>query len=117
MAKNLSERIAERVKQKEKVTKADRNRAAVIAVQGDIAKALEDGWGIKVVWETLHDEGKIQFSYQTFRLYVNQIILKKESGMEESNVQQQVKLPEQDEKKKKIPGFQFEANAKKEDLI
>ena len=44
MAKTLSERIAERVKQNVKVTKADRNRAAVIAVQDDIAKALTDGW-------------------------------------------------------------------------
>ena len=113
MAKTLSERIAERVKQNVKVTKADRNRAAVIAVQDDIAKALTDGWGIKVVWETLHAEGKIKFSYQTFRLYVNQIILKREHSREETKEH----IQEQSSKDKKIPCFNFEPSAKKEDLI
>lgn len=36
----------------------------------DISKALEKGWSITSIWETLSDEGCFTASYNTFRLYV-----------------------------------------------
>lgn len=74
MAKSLSERIAERAKKK-KPSRNAQNRAAFLAVRVDVKQALDDGWPVKSIWETLHEEGKVTFSYQAFRGYVNRLIL------------------------------------------
>lgn len=74
MQKSLSARIAERTGIKTPSRNA-KNRAAFLAVRPDIKQAMDDGWPVKTIWETLHAEGKITFSYQAFRGYVNRIIL------------------------------------------
>ncbi|HHS8316200.1 TPA: TraK family protein [Legionella pneumophila] len=74
MQKSLSARIAERASTKTPSRNA-KNRAAFLAQKPDITHAMEDGWPIKSIWETLHAEGKINFSYQAFRGYVNRLIL------------------------------------------
>ncbi|WP_089572876.1 TraK family protein [Escherichia coli] len=73
MAKSLSERIAERMSTKQP-TQAGKNRAAFLAVRDEVKKALDDGWPVKVVWATLRDEGRIEFKYDAFIKYVNQLI-------------------------------------------
>lgn len=80
MGMSLSQRIAERVRKK-KASIGGQNRAAFLALKGDIEDALKDGWPIKSVWETLFEEKKVSFSYQAFRNYVNSLIyLEKEPG-------------------------------------
>lgn len=74
MGKNLSERIADRMRNK-KATVGAQNRGAFLALKGEIIQALDDRWPVKTIWETLHDEGKVKFSYQAFRNYVNSLIL------------------------------------------
>lgn len=74
MAKSLSERIAARTAQK-KPTHGAQNRAAFLAVRVDVKQALDDGWPVKFIWETLHEEQKVKFSYQAFRGYVNRLVL------------------------------------------
>jgi hypothetical protein len=74
MAKSLSARIAERIARKKPVGNV-RNRAAFLALRGEVKQAIEDGWPVKTIWETLHDEEKVAFSYQAFRGYVNRLIL------------------------------------------
>jgi hypothetical protein len=74
MAKSLSERIAAR-SVKKKPSRSAQNRAAFLALRVDIKQALDDGWPVKSIWETLHEEGKIDFSYQAFRGYANRLIL------------------------------------------
>lgn len=74
MSKNLSERIADRMRNK-KATVGAQNRGAFLALKGEIIQALDDRWPVKTIWETLHDEGKVKFSYQAFRNYVNSLIL------------------------------------------
>ena len=74
MAKSLSERIAARTVKK-KPSRSAQNRAAFLALRVDIKQALDDGWPVKSIWETLHEEGKIDFSYQAFRGYANRLIL------------------------------------------
>ena len=74
MAKSLSERIAARSVQK-KPSRSAQNRAAFLALRVDIKQALDDGWPVKSIWETLHEEGKVGFSYQAFRGYANRLIL------------------------------------------
>ncbi|OQW86272.1 MAG: hypothetical protein BWK72_18025 [Rhodoferax ferrireducens] len=74
MAKSLSERIAARTVKK-KPSRSAQNRAAFLALRVDIKQALDDGWPVKSIWETLHEEGKVDFSYQAFRGYANRLIL------------------------------------------
>jgi hypothetical protein len=75
MAKSLSERIAERVRQRKAPPgRGGENRAAFLALRDDIAKALADGWSARAIWETLRAEGKIRFSYDPFTRYVKKLI-------------------------------------------
>ncbi|MBP9806400.1 MAG: TraK family protein [Candidatus Accumulibacter sp.] len=74
MAKSLSARIAERIARKKRAGNV-RNRAAFLALRGEVRQAIDDGWPVKTIWETLHDEEKVTFSYQAFRGYVNRLIL------------------------------------------
>lgn len=73
MHKDLSARIAERVK-KQRISSRDQNRAVFLALRQEIAQAMQDGWSVMTIWRTLKDEGKITFSYQAFRLYVNKLV-------------------------------------------
>lgn len=73
MAKRLTERIAA-LQQAQKPTRAGQNRAAFLALRDDIKEALDDGWPVKTVWQTLREEGKISFGYDAFISYVNQLI-------------------------------------------
>lgn len=71
--KNLSDRIAERMKQRGRYP-AHRNRAVFLALREEIRAALSDGWSIRAVWETLHGEQRIAFGYDAFTAYVNKLI-------------------------------------------
>jgi len=78
MAKSLSERIAQRVSTRQP-SRTGKNRASFLAVRDDVKKALNDGWPVKVIWDTLRDEGKIEFGYDAFIGYVNRLIRNVES--------------------------------------
>jgi hypothetical protein len=73
MGINLSARIAKRELAKNKLA-VSKNKVAFLALSKDIKEAIADGWSLKNIWETLHEEKKIQFSYKTFRGYVAQFI-------------------------------------------
>ena len=131
MAKSLSERIAERVKAK-KPSKIGKNRAAFLAVRDDVKQALDDGWPVKTIWETLHEEGKITFNYDAFIGYVNRLI---RCGKQNQAAASPLAPAAADQRKgsndqiakgppvKKpapppnIGGFKFESIPKKEDLL
>ncbi|AMV41192.1 TraK family protein [Paraburkholderia caribensis] len=69
----LSERIAQRVLQSDEGRNA-RNRASFFMVRTDVAEALEAGHSMLAIWETLQEEGRINFGYQAFRRYVGRLI-------------------------------------------
>ncbi|EKN4882334.1 TPA: TraK family protein [Yersinia enterocolitica] len=94
MAKSLSQRIAERQKLLSPLGRGGANRAEFLAQREDIADALQDGWSIKQIWDTLYDEGKITFSYDPFTKYVKNIIRSKKQHSVLSGVQQG-QIPEQ----------------------
>ena len=71
--KNLSERIAESAL-KSSAGRNDRNRAAFILVRGDVSKAVDDGYSLLSIWETLYEEGRIPYTYQTFRRYARLLL-------------------------------------------
>lgn len=85
-ANSLSERIAERAKKKEKQARGGANRAEFLAVKDDIAKALDDQWPVKAIWETLREEGAISFSYDAFIGYVKRLIKTKPTAMQRASL-------------------------------
>lgn len=122
MAKNLSERIAAMAIRK-KSSRSAQNRATFLALRIDVNQALADGWPVKNIWETLHEEKKVDFSYQAFRGYVNRLILSSTEKLTAYPVQgdQPNHAPTKvNEKKSEEPvatGFKFNKTLKKEDLI
>lgn len=127
MAKELSARIAQRTKGKPP-SRHGQNRAAFLAVRDDVKKAVDDGWPVKHIWETLHEEGKISFSYEAFRTYVIRLIpghrLKKWRAAVIGNEDAQRKSVQTTEPsaaskstKSGIRGFVFNPNPKKEELF
>lgn len=73
MNTSLSERIAKRQANKKGINNT-KNKVTFLALKEDIIDALSDGWPMKAIWETLTEEGKVSFTYKTFRLYVAQFI-------------------------------------------
>ncbi|HAT9529895.1 TPA: conjugal transfer protein TraK [Legionella pneumophila subsp. pneumophila] len=69
MKKSLTENIMIS-QQSQQRTNARKNKVAFLAMREDISEALEKGWSITVIWETLRDEGSFTATYNTFRLYV-----------------------------------------------
>jgi len=131
MAKSLSARIAERVARKKPAGNV-RNRAAFLALRGEVKQAIDDGWPVKMIWETLHDEGRVAFSYQAFRGYVNRLILSPPANEEATapvvagpsgqaaprSVPQSARTPaEWKPEKLAATGFTFNRTPKKEDLL
>jgi hypothetical protein len=74
---SLSYRISLRVKDNRSSRNA-RNLAAFLAQRDEIRNALEDGWTVYQIWETLHAEQKVRTSYNTFCNQVNRLIIKRE---------------------------------------
>ncbi len=107
MTRTLSERIA-LFTDKHKNT-GKQFLPVFIALKPDIEQALQDGWTVYQVWDTLYAEGKIKCSYQWFRTLVNRHIA-------DGNKQKQYKsstktaITDQD-------GFRFNAATEKEELI
>ncbi|WP_133140257.1 TraK family protein [Legionella genomosp. 1] len=69
MKKSLTENIMTS-KQSQQRTSARKNKVTFLAMREDISEALEKGWSITIIWETLRDEGSFTATYNTFRLYV-----------------------------------------------
>ena len=132
MAKSLSARIAERIARKKPAGNV-RNRAAFLALRGEVKQAIDDGWPVKTIWETLHDEEKVAFSYQAFRGYVNRLILSPSVSGEAASmpavadqsrqVAPRLALPSAKNRSEWKPekpaaiGFTFNRTPKKEDLL
>ena len=129
MAKKLSERIAERAKIKQQSRNA-RNRAQFLSVRDELQEALDDNWTIKDLWETLHAEGAITFSYQAFRTHLlawqtpspqaisespKRTIEPTNPGGSKKDEKTDNQKPQATEKISK--GFIFDSSPKKEDYI
>lgn len=73
MKKSLVERILSSDPSKIK-SYSTRNKIAFLVLRDDISDALEKGYTMTAIWETLFDEGKIATTYNTFRLHVAKYI-------------------------------------------
>lgn len=106
MTKSLSERIAKRAASK--TARQGKNRAVVMALRTEIEQALNDGWSVRAVWDTLRAEGKIDVSYQGFCNYIRQLVARKAPQHTKATGPQ---------RKGQLPGFKFNATPNKEDLL
>ncbi|MCW8461388.1 TraK family protein [Fluoribacter dumoffii] len=57
-------------KQGQQRVNARKHKVQFLAMRQDIYEALDKGWSMTVIWETLRDEGSFTATYNTFRLYV-----------------------------------------------
>lgn len=103
-------------------TNSRKHKVEFLALREDISEALEKGWSITIIWETLRDEGRFTATYNTFRLYV----LKYLNGQKPGNTQMETvenrskKLVEKHSIKKKaarIPSFTFNPKPNPEELL
>ena len=127
MTKSLSARIAESAA----AIKKPSNLAAFMTVREDVKQAIDDGWPVKLIWKTLHEEGKVSFSYQAFRGYTNRLILSLPASKEAvrppvaadtwvSKLRDQTTAPAVEKKpddSAATTGFTFNRAPKKEDLL
>lgn len=107
MTKTLSERIALFAGKHKNTGK--QFLPVFIALKPDIEQALQDGWTVHQVWDTLHDEGKIQCSYQWFRTLVNRHIANDKKQRINTRIKKTA-TTDQD-------GFRFNSATEKEELI
>ena len=121
MTKKLSERIAERATAKVQGRNA-KNKAQFLNVRDEVEEALGENWTVKDIWETLHEEGAISFSYEAFRNHVNawknnletnkpSVSMKQTSTPEKNSQNEPSKLQD------KPLGFIFDSSPKKEDYL
>jgi len=94
---------------------------------------MADGWNVMSIWETLHEEGKVNFGYEAFRKYVNRLILLPTpivaaTEIEGINAQKEPAVETKQQPMKLLPnkttaqppqngGFVFDPEPKKEDLF
>lgn len=121
MTPSLSERIAKR-EEKKSTSHNSKNKVAFIALKHDIKDALLAGWCKKVIWETLVEEGRIGFSYKTFRTYVSQLISFPENEEHVVRNLSEIKIPKERENKESkpnqgIPAFTFRPTPNPEELL
>ena len=123
MKKKLSERIAERAKLKQHSRNA-KNRAQFLNVRDEIQEALDEKWTLKDIWETLHIEGAITFSYEAFRKHVNAW---QNPSKPPTNEKREAQTTQDDDKKNattgtkpeksfELPGFKYNPIPNKEEL-
>ncbi|WP_131778420.1 TraK family protein [Legionella bozemanae] len=110
MKKSLTENITTS-KQGQQRMNARKNKVEFLALREDISDALENGWSITIIWETLRDEGRFTATYNTFRLYVLKYLNGQKFGYSQKANEQQLKrlVVNQDKEKKPtaMPAFTF----------
>ncbi|MFO9585657.1 TraK family protein [Legionella pneumophila serogroup 1] len=93
-------------------TNARKNKVEFLALREDISEALEKGWSVTIIWETLRDEGRFTATYNTFRLYVLKYLNGQKPGyLPKEAIEQQPKgIVDNQAKEKKptdTPSFTF----------
>lgn len=101
---------------------ARKNKVAFLAMREDISEALEKGWSITIIWETLRNEGSFTATYNTFRLYVLKYLNGQKPGYSQRDVsdQQPKGLAINQDKKKKataMPSFTFNPISNLKELL
>lgn len=113
MTNSLSERISKSQTKKSKSGNT-KNKVAFLALKEDIIEAMSHGWPMKTIWDTLTEEGKVSFSYKTFRLYIAQFIRQEPKSEPQENTKEDIK---KSNAKNEIKGFTYEPIPNLEELL
>ena len=118
MQKGLSYRISQRVRDNRSSRNA-RNLAAFLAQRNEISRALQDGWTVYQIWETLHAEQKIAASYNTFCNQVKRLIAKPERAAYSASAAIGAPSPpaRRAAKRSGEEGFSFSSTPNDEDIL
>ncbi|CZG88072.1 TPA: TraK family protein [Legionella pneumophila] len=111
MKKSLIENITTS-KQSPQRTNARKSKVEFLAMREDISEALEKGWLVTIIWETLSEEGSFTATYNMFRSYVLKYLSGQKSGYspkESVAVRTMKSVENQSSKKKDIskPSFSY----------
>lgn len=49
-------------------------RVVFLAIRNDVMSALDAGYPMKTIWEHMHETGRVNTTYETFRRHVNRFI-------------------------------------------
>lgn len=109
MKKRLSERVAQHQNKKAE-GKRRTAKSEFIVLKDEIAEALNAGWSMKAIWETLSSESQISFGYKAFRHYVITLIKSETESTREG--EKQVVKP-----KDEIKGFTYNPKPNLEELL
>ena len=98
--------------QNQRKTPARKNKVEFLALKDDISEALEKGWSVIAIWETLRDEGSFTATYNTFRLYVLKYLNGQISGYSQQESidrrhKKQVNKPLSEKTTASIPTFTY----------
>ncbi|HAT9590711.1 TPA: conjugal transfer protein TraK [Legionella pneumophila subsp. pneumophila] len=120
MKKSLTEKIMTS-QQSQQTTNTRKHKVEFLAMREDISEALEKGWSMIIIWETLRDEGSFTATYNTFRLYVLKYLNGQIPGYsQKESVEVRTKNPAVNSSKKKdisIPLFKYNPILNIKDLL
>lgn len=76
MATKIEQELTARLTRQQKVGKLERKDylPAFMAARPDVMEAMAAGYALKIIWEHMHEIGRIPFRYETFLKYVRQHI-------------------------------------------
>lgn len=133
MTENYPELLGEWLKRRA-TTRRQRYLVEFLAVRDDVKAAVEAGYPVMRIWEYMVEAGQIGCGYQTFLNYVNRHVRRDCSvqapttppaTMARKNVEKTPRSRETKHQEKSsqvrapdaIPGFTFNSDPRKEDLI
>jgi hypothetical protein len=73
MGKNYTDELARWVTKRQGKPR-ERNLVTFNGLQDDVRTALEAGYSSKTIWAHMHEQGRVDFGYETFLVYVNRVI-------------------------------------------
>lgn len=73
MAKSYTDELAQWATKRQGKAR-ERNLVIFHGLQDDVRAALDAGYSSKTIWAHMQDQGRIDFGYETFLMYVNRVI-------------------------------------------
>ena len=127
MTKSYPDQLGEWMKRQAR-PRRDSNMVAFLAVIDDVRLALNAGFAVASIWENLYEEGRIRIGYHAFLKHVRRHITDKEQvppsaslpaspTVEKKEAGSPAPRRPQHSPPAELPGFHYNAQLKKEDLL
>ena len=91
MAAGIEQELAARLKREQKARRLTRKDylPAFMAARSNVMEAMAAGFALRIIWEHMHEIGRIPFRYETFLKYVHRHITNAPAGSENPITQPQ----------------------------